>query len=141
MRYLYNHQLMLERAKFNRIIHWIVIFTVLFSSFAPSLSRALAASRNDTNTMGYGYVCTVSGMKSIANSSDLPSDQGGDQKLSIDDSCGYCTLQGNYFAPASSESYFLPINLADHIPALFYKSPKPLFAWIKLPSQAPPLIA
>jgi len=135
---------MIVRSKFNRVIHWIVIFTVLFSSFAPSISQAFAASRNDTNTMGYGYVCTVSGMKSITNTPDLPMDQGSGQsghKSLIDDSCAYCTLQSAYFPPVSSESYILPINLAEHFPALFYNSPKPLFAWIKLPSQAPPLIA
>lgn len=126
------------------LIHWIAIIAVAMSSLAPLISQAMAPKKSTLNP--FDYVCSVSGLHSVSvvpEQSD-PSksvDQGNQNQLWMDDHCPYCTLQGNYVLPLNTSLNFELSQPTNLFPQLFYKSPKPLFAWLTLPSRAPPLIS
>lgn len=121
--------------KKNRLTHWIAIFAILMSAVAPTISQALSSK---TSSVDYTYVCTASGMKTVALSTDPSKDSQSDHKKVTGDHCGYCVFQGTYYVPTDSSTRFDPSKLASFYSEPYYQSPKPLFAWIKLPSQAPP---
>jgi hypothetical protein len=55
--------------------------------------------------------------------------------------CPLCVVHGSYVLPLNLElSFAKPVN-SNIYPQLFYQSPKPLFAWVALPSRAPPALA
>jgi len=128
----------------STVVHWIAIIAVLMSSLAPSVSQALAVQKSNLNSMD--FVCSASGMQMIAAVAVdeiklSAADQSNDQQVLMGDHCPYCALQANYVLPLNNALNFeIPLNLTIY-PALFYTSPKPLFAWLTLPSRAPPLIS
>lgn len=128
----------------STMVHWIAIIAVLISSLAPSISLALTPQKSNLNMMD--FVCSASGMQMIATASvddtkSSAADQSKNQQILIDDHCPYCALQGNYVLPLNNALDFeFPQNSTIY-PSLFYKSPKPLFAWLTLPSRAPPSIS
>ncbi len=125
-------------------VHWIAIIAVLMSSLAPSVSQALALKRADPS--GLDFVCSVSSMKLVTTLSTqkLKSRVGGqnqDHQALMDDHCPYCALQGSYVLPLNYSLEFQQPESSSIFPRLFYQSPKPLFAWLTLPSRAPPALS
>lgn len=118
----------------RHILHWIALASILMGSLAPTISQAIAV-----NETGQGFVieiCTSNGQKITQVVQDDEQQPMSDMKH-----CPYCTLQPIYTVTINSQLDFsLPIA-ADLYPKLFYQSPKPLFSWVKLPSQAPPQLA
>ena len=119
----------------NKFIHWLAVIAILMSAVAPTVSQSLSSK---TSSLDYTYVCTASGMKAEALSGDRSKDTQSNHKQAMGDHCGYCVFQGTYFVPTDGSIRFDPSKLASFYPELYYQSPKPLNAWIKLPSQAPP---
>ena len=112
--------------------HWIAILAVLMSSVAPTVSQAVSLAQN-----GQGIsieVCTTTGiqMTQVIDASDA------DEPAQANIQCPLCMVQGNFALPLNHElSFAKPVN-NNIYPQLFYQSPKPLFAWVALPSRAPP---
>ena len=116
----------------RHLAHWIAIIAVLMSSLAPTVSQAVSLAQH-----GQGIsieVCTTTGVKmtQVVDVSDA------DQSSQVGGNCPLCVVQGNYALPLNHElSFAKPVN-SNIYPQLFYQSPKPLFAWVALPSRAPP---
>ncbi len=119
----------------RHLAHWIAIITVLISSVAPTVSQAVSLAQN-----GQGIsieVCTATGVKmtQVIDVNDT------NESTQVTDHCPLCVVQGNYALPLNHElSFAKPVN-SNIYPQLFYQSPKPLFAWVALPSRAPPTLA
>lgn len=122
----------------RHLAHWIAIIAVLMSSVAPTVSQAVSLAQH-----GQGIsieICTTTGVKmtqvidaSIAN---VASDA--DESSQANGDCPLCVVHGSYVLPLNHElSFAKPVN-SNIYPQLFYQSPKPLFAWVALPSRAPP---
>jgi hypothetical protein len=122
----------------RHLAHWIAIIAVLMSSVAPTVSQAVSLAQH-----GQGIsieICTTTGVKmtqvidvSVASDAGESAEANGD--------CPLCVVQGNYALPLNQElSFAKPVN-SNIYPQLFYQSPKPLFAWVALPSRAPPALA
>jgi hypothetical protein len=122
----------------RHLAHWIAIIAVLMSSVAPTVSQAVSLAQH-----GQGIsieICTTAGVKmtqvidaSIAN---VASDA--DESSQANGDCPLCVVHGSYVLPLNHElSFAKPVN-SNIYPQLFYQSPKPLFAWVALPSRAPP---
>ena len=125
-------------------VHWIAIIAVLMSSLAPCVSQALALNQADQSRLD--FVCSVSGMKMVATQSTqklrpAAGDQNQDHQALMDDHCPYCALQGSYVLPLNYSLEFQQPESSSIFPRLFYQSPKPLFAWLTLPSRAPPVLS
>jgi hypothetical protein len=116
----------------RHLAHWIAIIAVLMSSLAPTVSQAVSLAQH-----GQGIsieVCTTTGVKmtQVVDVSDA------DESSQVGGNCPLCVVQGNYALPLNHElSFAKPVN-SNIYPQLFYQSPKPLFAWVALPSRAPP---
>jgi hypothetical protein len=116
----------------RHLAHWIAIIAVLMSSVAPTVSQAVSLAQH-----GEGIsieVCSATGVKmtQVIDVNDA------DESTQVTDHCPLCVVQGNYALPLNHElSFAKPVN-SNIYPQLFYQSPKPLFAWVALPSRAPP---
>jgi hypothetical protein len=116
----------------RHLSHWIAVFAVVMSSVAPTVSQAVSLAQH-----GQGIsleVCTTTGVKmtQIIDISDA------DESAQASVQCPLCVVHGNYALPLNHElSFAKPVN-NNIYPQLFYQSPKPLFAWVALPSRAPP---
>jgi hypothetical protein len=116
----------------RHLAHWIAIIAVLISSVAPTVSQAVSLAQH-----GEGIsieVCSATGVKmtQVIDVNDA------DESTQVTDHCPLCVVQGNYALPLNHElSFAKPVN-SNIYPQLFYQSPKPLFAWVALPSRAPP---
>ena len=116
----------------RHLAHWVAIVAVLMSSVAPTVSQAVSLAQH-----GQGIsieVCSATGVKmtQVIDVNDA------DESAKVGGHCPLCVVQGNYALPLNHElSFAKPVN-SNIYPQLFYQSPKPLFAWVALPSRAPP---
>jgi hypothetical protein len=122
----------------RHLAHWIAIIAVLMSSVAPTVSQAVSLAQH-----GQGIsieVCTTTGVKMTqVIDVSVASDTGESAQANGD--CPLCVVHGSYVLPLNLElSFAKPVN-SNIYPQLFYQSPKPLFAWVALPSRAPPALA
>jgi hypothetical protein len=122
----------------RHLAHWIAIIAVLMSSVAPSVSQAVSLAQH-----GQGIsieICTTTGVKMTqVIDASVASDAGESAEANGD--CPLCVVHGSYVLPLNLElSFAKPVN-SNIYPQLFYQSPKPLFAWVALPSRAPPALA
>jgi hypothetical protein len=118
----------------RHLAHWTAIIAVLMSSVAPTVSQAVSLAQN-----GQGIsieVCTTTGiqMTQVIDASDAG------ESAQASGHCPLCVVHGSYVLPLNLElSFAKPVN-NNIYPQLFYQSPKPLFAWVALPSRAPPAL-
>lgn len=114
----------------NRLIHWIAVFAILMSALAPSISQAVSVANS-----GHGFsmeICSTDGVKSIKV---LEDDQ---DQAKASEPCPYCLAHVAYAIPLDTTLTFAAPTDFSQFPHLFYQSPKPLFAWVRIPSRAPP---
>ncbi len=118
----------------RHLSHWIAVFAVVMGSVAPTVSQAVSLAQH-----GQGIsleICTTTGVKmtQVIDASDA------DESAEASFHCPLCVIHGNYALPLNQElSFAKPVN-SNIYPQLFYQSPKPLFAWVALPSRAPPAL-
>ncbi len=114
----------------NRLIHWVAILAILMSALAPAISQAVSIANS-----GHGFsmeICSTDGVKTIQVMQD---DQ---DQAKASEPCPYCLAHVAYAIPLNTSLVFATPNNLSSYPYLFYQSPKPLFAWVRLPSRAPP---
>jgi hypothetical protein len=121
----------------RKFIQWIAILAVFTGSLAPSISQAISVVQD-----GKGFVvevCTTTGSKMTVT---LSVEQGQDQETKkANEHCPFCIVHGAYALPVNGTLSFAKPESHQLYPQLFYQSPKPLFAWVSLPSRAPPTLA
>ena len=120
----------------TKIVHWIAAFAILMGALLPSISQAFPT--NQAKQMFDIEVCSVSGSKIIHAQS---SEQDTNQHTSSQSHCPLCTLHADTFLPISSHLSLHKLVNISSFPKLYYQSPKHLFAWITLPSRAPPVLS
>ena len=119
----------------RHLIHWMAIAAILMGALAPSISQAIALSEQ-----GKGIsveVCTTAGSKMT----QIISTSGADDQQMANEHCPFCLVHGAYHLPIDNTLNFAEPQAHNIYPQLFYQSPKPLFAWVALPSRAPPTLA
>lgn len=113
------------------VVYWVAIISIVTGTFAPVISQAISPDRaSNLQTM---EICTSSGMQAIHLSQDeSPSSN------SLESPCPYCLAHISFVPPINQLlSFSVPLSDTSY-PPLFYQASAPLFAWVKLPSQAPP---
>lgn len=112
------------------LVHWIAIFAIAFGSLAPAISQAVSIGQT-----GSGFaieVCTSTGKKMIEHLDEESS------PTKSSESCPYCITHQPISLPLGDQLQFAAPERFSFFPPLFYHAPKPLLAWVKQPSQAPP---
>jgi hypothetical protein len=122
-----------------RRISFLALVTMGMVVFAPTVSKVVAAERVSSNLV---EVCTVEGMKWVSVSEIQQASSVGQQHepASAHDhggECPYCSLQTTKYLGVASQS-FATAPVVSLLPPLYYKAPKPLFAWAHSRSRAPP---
>ena len=114
------------------VVYWMAMISIAMGTFAPVISQAISTDQSSRfQTM---EICTSSGMQAIHVNQD-------DSKPStnFESPCPYC-LAHTYFAlPINPLLSFSAPMIEIAYPPLFYQASSPQYAWVKLPSQAPPL--
>jgi hypothetical protein len=118
------------KAQRNHLIHWFAILSIAMGSLAPAISQAMVEQGFQVE------VCTVMGTKMVSVADDSTSEQ--DLNKS---SCLYCLTHTAFVLPLDTTLTFAEPQSLSIYPELFYRSPKPLTAWITPPNQAPPQLA
>ena len=126
MRYLIKRQ----------FVHLIAIMAILTGSLAPTISQALTV--NNTVTGFTAEICTTSGIKMTQA---MGVTENVDESKNIVNHCPYCLTHGAFALPVNNSLTFAKPEDHQLHPQLFYQSPKPLCAWVSLPSRAPPSLA
>ena len=115
----------------THLVHWIAVIAVAMASLAPTISQAVA------DAQGYKVeICSAMGTKMVSMADDSTTKQDQAKK-----SCPYCLTHVTYVLPTLMALNFVEPAKLNIYPQLFYKSPKPLTAWITPPNQAPPQLA
>jgi hypothetical protein len=112
------------------LVHLIAIFAIAFGSLAPAISQAVSIGQT-----GSGFaieVCTSTGKKMIEHLDEESS------PTKSSESCPYCITHQPISLPLGDQLQFAAPEHFSFFPPLFYHAPKPLLAWVKQPSQAPP---
>jgi hypothetical protein len=114
------------------------MLAILFGALAPTVSHALAAAGNSSETI---EICTVNGYKVVklsgSDSSKVPSSP----KHSMEH-CAFCTIHGG--SQALTSALFItvvPDPGRDIYPLLFYTAPQSLHAWSAAKPRGPPFLA
>ena len=125
----YNFLVMCKSKK-HLLTHWIAVFAIVFGSLAPAISQAVSIAQ-----IGAGFaieVCTSTGTKVIEQIGEESS------LTKSSESCPYCITHQPISLPLGDQLQFAAPERFSFFPPLFYHAPKPLLAWVKQPSQAPP---
>ena len=115
------------------LVHGLAIVSIAFGSLAPALSQAVSFGQT-----GAGFaieVCTSSGTKIIQEATEESS------LTKSSESCPYCITHQPISLPLGDQLQFAVPEHFSFFPPLFYHAPKPLLAWVKQPSQAPPSLS
>ena len=114
-------------------VNCFAIVSIAFSSLAPAISQAVSFGQT-----GAGFaieVCTSTGTKTIQEAAEESS------LTKSSESCPYCTTHQPISLPLGDQLQFAAPEHFSFFPPLFYHAPKPLLAWVKQPSQAPPSLS
>lgn len=120
---------MLLLASKRRIVHYVAAFGIAFSALAPAIAQAVAIGQT-----GSGFaieVCTSTGTKIIEQVNE-------ESTANTAEPCPYCTTHQPISTQLGEQLQFAAPEQLTLYPTLFYCAPKPLSAWVKHPSQAPP---
>ena len=129
---------MFDLAQIRRI-SLVALLAMVMVVFAPTISKVVAAERVSSNLV---EVCTTEGTKWVSVSEIQQASSVGQQHepASAHDhggECPYCSLQTTKYLGVASQS-FATTSVVSLLPPLFFKAPKPLFAWAHSRSRAPP---
>jgi hypothetical protein len=125
----YNPLIMKSRSK-RLLVHGLAMVSIAFGSLAPAISQAVSIGQT-----GSGFaieVCTSTGKKMIEHLDEESS------PTKSSESCPYCITHQPISVPLGDQLQFAAPEQLSFFPPLFYHAPKPLLAWVKQPSQAPP---
>ena len=118
----------------------MAMLAVLMAALAPSISHALVAWRSNPAAW-LEEICTEQGGQRISGDSSREAGGHGGHGIPFEH-CPFCLTHAGSFGLPPSSSIAIPIVEGDPlIPSLFFRSPRPLFAWATAQPRAPPLAA
>ncbi|MEI7427200.1 MAG: DUF2946 domain-containing protein [Betaproteobacteria bacterium] len=120
----------------SKLIHWIAILGILMSILSPSISHAIVFK--DSSKSINLEICSATDTKLIHKV--VIDDQLNDYQFSAKH-CPYCVAQSDFLPAFNTDLNFSLSQSNQLFPQLYYQSPKLLFAWLTLPSRAPPQIS
>ncbi|WP_025916890.1 DUF2946 domain-containing protein [Herminiimonas sp. CN] len=118
---------------------WIACFAILLNALAPSISHAISA--RDGQASAWVEVCTAGGSKRVAVAPVTPADTApSDHSIAHQsEHCPFCMSHaGSFSLPPPSMAPLAASGGHALFPALFYRSPRPLFSWATANPRAPP---
>ncbi len=118
--------------KHRKLVHWIAALAILLGALAPAVSQALSLANN-----GQGFVVEICS----SNGSKMTQVIGDDETSSspaMGSHCPYCVVQPIYLLLSISAFDFAAPQSYVAQSSRLYQAPQILFAWVKLPSRAPP---
>jgi hypothetical protein len=120
----------------------VALLAMVMVVFAPTISKVVASERVGSDLV---EVCTVEGMKWVSVSEIQQASLVGQQHEPVGahdhgSECPYCSLQTTKYLGVASQS-FATAPVVSLLPPLYYKAPKPLFAWAHSRSRAPPIVS
>lgn len=121
----------------HRVAHaWIAMLAILFGMSIPSVSCAMMASAVATGQ--YMEICTAQGVAM------MPVDAGGTGGDAMAKHAGHCAGCSAHATPAAlppAPGFVLAAQSGhDAYPPLFYRSPRPLAAWVAANPRGPPVL-
>lgn len=119
---------------------WIALCAILLGAVMPAMSHAMSRLAGDDTR--WVEVCTVAGTKLVAIADASPDGEGGDHGLFAAERCAFCATHGATPAlPTPQVRPFAVDAAAVEFPRLYFRAPRPLFAWVQPSPRAPPLSA
>jgi hypothetical protein len=120
--------------KRKRMQVWIACLAILLNALAPSLSHALMTG--PSNMM---EICSAAGTRWMAVdlAADASTGSSTDTALHHAQHCPFCVTHADLLDLPQSASFAVDGG-HDLFPALFYRSPTPLFSWSAANPRAPP---
>jgi hypothetical protein len=113
---------------------------MLVAAFAPVLSHASQARRGAD--MSLSPVCIGGMLKWIDVATGQIKDSQGDPSLGEHlERCPFCAAHSADAPPSADMRFEASSGASQEAPPLFFLAPRPLFAWLRAPSRAPPLTA
>lgn len=112
---------------------------ILLAALAPSISHALSDPAESRSL--WAEICSSAGLKLVKLELGEPSpvSPAHGEPASAFDHCPFCQTHGGMPALPPSASLMLPAYQGSFpLPELFYRAPRPLFAWATPQSRAPP---
>ncbi len=119
--------------KRKRLQVWIACLAILLNALAPSLSHALMTPGGSSNMM---EICSAAGTRWIV--ADQADDAPAQSPLQHPEHCPFCITHADLLDLPGAAS-FAVTGGHDLFPALFYRSPSPLFSWSAAKPRGPPL--
>lgn len=116
----------------------MALSALLGLALVPSMSRALAAG----DASGpWAEFCSVTGIQPLSNGA--PSDSGPEQNNGKHfEHCPLCSHHGGMLGlPPAPTTTLAVLVEAVSAPRLFYRAPRPLFAWASAQPRAPPVLS
>jgi hypothetical protein len=138
----YTSLAMFSSARLRRVAV-IALLGMFASVLAPMLAK-LSVAQGTFDP--FAEICTAQGFvtqQATAPTADWRGQHpaqpagGSDNRSSHSDECPYCHLQLVKLV-STHRTAVLPTSSQPSHPALFYRAPRPLFAWATKPARAPP---
>lgn len=119
---------------------WLLAAAMLLAAFAPVLAQASQARRGAD--MSLSPVCVGGMLKWVDVATGQVKDGQGDPSLGEHlERCPFCTTHSAVALPRADVRQDFSSVASHEAPPLFFHAPRPLFAWLRAPSRAPPLPA
>jgi hypothetical protein len=123
--------------RFRRFAAWLANFAILLAAFAPTVSHAMAAARGGASWV---EICTTAGPAIVKLNGDQAPNAPKNAPASHLEHCPFCFPHAGAagLPPAVAA---LPVTVGSYaLPELFYRAPRPLFAWAAGQPRAPPAV-
>jgi hypothetical protein len=121
---------------------WIACLAILFNAFVPLVSHAFSLSPSQSAPLRM-EVCTAMGIEMLPMAApDHPDKSASGKQAGSMTHCGYCAIHGAALGlPPPIAIAFAAPSGRDTFPPLYYRAPRPLFAWSPAQPRAPPVLA
>lgn len=119
---------------------WLLAAVMLVAAFAPVLAQASQVRRGAD--LSLSPVCVGGMLKWVDVATGEIKNGQSDPSLGEHlERCPFCTGHSTAPLPPGDIRHDFSSSVSHEAPALFLHAPRPLFAWLRAPSRAPPLTA
>jgi len=121
-------------------VAWLMTLVMVVAAFAPVMAQASQARRGAD--MSLSPVCVGGMLMWVEVATGHVKDWQGDPNVGEHfERCPFCTTPSTAILPQGDTRNDFSLGASHEAPPLFLHAPRPLFAWLRAPSRAPPLTA